>query len=968
MVSTITCLNATQMTSTGSKPAVAKLALIFALLACWPQLAKCDEANEQLFVRRIATILESKCQGCHGQSKDSLEGGLDLTNLKGAEQGGDSGANAIVRYRPKDSPIYLAASRISDKWSAMPPKEADRLTDQELTWLSDWILGGADWPNPVRAAEIGKKYEAAWSREDGLALKTSGGLSEAWNARRYKPETLWAYQPVRKPDLKLPASAAIDALIDQRRPEQLAAAPAAEAATLIRRVSFDLTGLPPTPQQIDKFVLLYQQDAELALKSLVDHLLESPHYGERMASHWLDVTRYADSSGFANDYHRGNAWRYRDYVVRAFNSDKPFDQFVREQIAGDEIDDQNPGMLIATGFLRMGPWELTGMEVAKIARQRFLDDVTNSVGETFLAHSLQCARCHDHKFDPIPTRDYYSIQAVFSATQLTERTADFLPSENVQGFEEQKYLEATFRDHQQTLEELDQQLLKNAQQWFMDQKIDATKWNAATQQAIQSVANRRNAKKNYSDIFATARNLLSKSGEAEESYPPKFVGFTPEQYGRERVARKGLERQRWELDRYQPVALSVYNGKTHTATSITSPVRLPEQPMGQGELEQTSILAGGDPFSPLEKVLPGILSVISDSVPASIPESVHGRRLALANWIAHPNNGLTTRAIVNRVWMWHFGQPIAGNPNNFGSTGQQPTHPELLDYLASRFVENGWSIKSLHRDILLSQTYRRSTNHPDPERLKKLDPLGTSYSAFKPRRLSAEELRDAMLFVSGELNLEIGGIPIRPEINSEVALQPRQVMGTFAEAWVPNPKPAQRNRRTIYALKLRGLSDPALEVMNAPSPDFSCERRESTLITPQVFSLFNSQSSQSRALALAARILRETDAESQAIQRSFQLCFGRLPDSRELRQCMDHWQELTLVQATLKPESNKPPTSVVREAIEENTGERFTFIEQLYSNADYVADLQPADCDAQTRAFADLCLVLLNANEFIYVY
>ena len=269
-----------------------------------------------------------------------------------------------------------------------------------------------------------------------------------------------------------------------------------------------------------------------------------------MARHWLDVVRYADSSGFANDYERGNAWRYRDYVVRSFNADKPFDQFIVEQIAGDEMEPNNPEKLIATGFLRMGPWELTGMEVAKVARQRFLDDVTNSVGETFLAHSLQCARCHDHKFDPVPTHDYYSIQACFATTQLTEREAPFLKSENTSGFEEKKYLEARRAEHLAVLKALDDKLLQNAAKWFAEKKIDPAKWNAAVAQAKQGGG--KNAKKGFSDVFGAARQILTKQGVPEDQYPPKLVGFEPQDFGNERVARKGLERLKWEMERYAP--------------------------------------------------------------------------------------------------------------------------------------------------------------------------------------------------------------------------------------------------------------------------------------------------------------------------------------------------------------------------------------------------------------------------------
>jgi hypothetical protein len=379
-------------------------------------------------------------------------------------------------------------------------------------------------------------------------------------------------------------------------------------------------------------------------------------------------------------------------------------------------------------------------------------------------------------------------------------------------------------------------------------------------------------------------------------------------------------------------------------------------------------LIGGDPFTEGTKVKPGVLSVLGAIQQLAIPESIEGRRLALAEWVASKNNPLTTRTIVNRVWMWHFGEPIAGNPNNFGSTGKKPTHPELLDWLAATLVEQKWSLKALHRTIMTSEAYRRSSKHPDNESLREKDPTGTSYAVFKPRRLSAEELRDAMLAASGELNPKLGGIPNRPEINLEAALQPRQVMGTFAAAWTPNPKPEQRNRRSIYALKLRGLSDPAMEVFNSPAPDFSCERREASVVSPQVFAMFNGKAIHVRALALAHRVIKETQDDKEAIARCFELAFGRVANSEEIALCLEHWCDIESSMGDEPHVKSKPPLEVRREAVEENTGERFSFNEKLHAYADYVPDLQGSDVSPHTRALADVCLSLFNANEFAYVY
>ncbi len=970
-----------------------------------PSSSAADSA-EVLFVQRVWPLLQQKCLPCHGDDPAKIKGGLDLRTRASALEGGDSDQPAFVAAQPDRSPLYLATLRDHADWEPMPPKEPDQLSAAQIDWLRQWIVGGAPWPDAARQKQLAAVHAEKNPADDGVTMPTSGGLSADWTNRRYAPAGMWAYQPVKKPAIPsafTPAAPAaanpIDAFLAARRPPGLVTAPAADARTFIRRATFDLTGLPPTPDEVAAFERAAFENPKSAIENLADRLLASPHYGERMAQHWLDVVRYADSSGFANDYERGNAWRYRDYVVRSFNTDLPYDRFIREQIAGDELADSSPPsppnaqpsaptsppssphtpaaalnsppspphseLLIATGFLRMGPWELTGMEVAKVARQRFLDDVTNAVGETFLAHSLQCARCHDHKFDPVPTRDYYALQAVFATTQLSERPTPFLPVENTAGFEEAAYLEPRRADYVATLQRLDVQLLAAAEKWFVDQKLDPAKWSAAVTQA--RTQERATKRRDFEGIFNAARAILTRQKIPEEQFPPKLVGFSPEDYGNERVARKGLERLRWELERYEPFALAVYNGRTPDVKSVNAPLRMPPTRLTVGELEETCILTGGDPFTPGEKVAPGVLSVLGALQKTPVPTTIEGRRRALAEWIADPANPLTTRTFVNRVWLWHFGRPLAGNPNNFGSTGQKPTHPELLDWLAATFVEQGWSLKALHRAIMTSEAYARSATHPDRAALAALDPTGTSYAVFAPRRLTAEELRDAQLAATGELNRTLGGIPNRPEMNLEAALQPRQVMGTFASAWVPNPLPAQRHRRSLYALKLRGLPDPAMEVFNQPTPDFSCERRDAATITPQVFSLFNSAASHARALALAARAVRETNSDSAALTRCFTLALARPPTAAELAACLAHWNEVATLHTASPPPPVLPPRAVRRDAVEENTGEKFSFQETLHASADFVPDLAPADVPLRTRALADVCLALFNTNEFAYV-
>ena len=427
-----------------------------------------DELSEveKLFALKVQPVFRTKCFACHGEEPNELEGGFDLRTRASMMRGGESFGQAVVIPGDAESSyLYAMVRRVEDGYE-MPPKESERLTDDETTAIRDWIDGGAPWPADEQVAAI---YQ---NDAKGVVWKTRGGLSDDWTHRKYKSADLWAYQSIRPPnaqrliqerrnarhenadsrrssftDLSKAKQAAavednhVDAFIHAKmRQVGLAPAPPADRVTLIRRATFDLLGLPPTTGEVQRFTNDPQPD-EVAFADLVDRLLESPHYGEQWARHWLDVVRYADSSGFANDWERPNAWRYRDYVIRCFNQDKPYDEFVREQVAGDELyrraidaeENADPSLLIAAGFLRMGPWEHSGMSVAKITRQMFLDDVTDSVGQVFLAHALQCARCHDHKFDPIPTRDYYSMQAIFATTQFAEIDTQWLPEENLSG-------------------------------------------------------------------------------------------------------------------------------------------------------------------------------------------------------------------------------------------------------------------------------------------------------------------------------------------------------------------------------------------------------------------------------------------------------------------------------------------------------------------------------------------------------
>jgi hypothetical protein len=573
--------------------------------------------------------------------------------------------------------------------------------------------------------------------------------------------------------------------------------------------------------------------------------------------------------------------------------------------------------------------------------------VTNSVGQVFLSHPLACARCHDHKFDPIPTRDYYRLQAVFATTQFADRDAPFLDSENTAGMDaEREALEERVKRCEAMLESIRQKEEKAARAWYAERG------------------------RKYAP-----RQTLLQQGLPEDKIAPRHIGLTTADNGLERIARKNLTRFRWELDRYRPLAFSVYSGKTPPFRTHDRRITMPAKGKVKGTLEVVAILSGGDPFSPTQEVSPGVLSAACSQVDgavrnggAAIVDSIAGRRRNLADWIASPSNPLTARSIVNRIWQYHFGQGLAKTPNNFGATGGRPTHPALLDWLAVTLVQQGWSWKELHRLIMNSNAYCRRCEHPDMNDLIEKDPEQMAYAVFQPRRLAAEELRDSMLLVSGELNLERGGIPARPELNLEAALQPRQIMGTYAPAYQPSPLPAQRHRRSVYALKIRGLRDPFMEVFNQPGADMSCERREASNVTPQVFALFNAENSLDRSLAFAARLLEVSSADDEVVRHAFRGAYGREPNADELTASLAHWAEMTQRHELITFPKKEYPKTVEREAVDELSGEGFVFNEVLDVYERFVPDLKPSEVDARTRGLAELCLVLFNSNEFIYVY
>ncbi len=927
---------------------VAKI-LLLSIAGSASAVADAQQEGERLFSLKVRRVLSSKCFACHGEEPKKIKGEFDLTTREGLLKGGESGEPSMVPGKPLASPLYLATTRAHDEdWPAMPPKENDKLSMVQQALLKRWIELGAPWPN----AEVQVKYIAEERAKpvtsEGMLVETSGGLSDEWTYRRYKDENLWAFQPVKKPPVPKGAANPVDAFIG-RKLKAAGSAPALQAdfRTLVKRAYYDLTGLPPTPYQIYQFRLAWGRGANKAWSALIDKLLASPHYGERWGQHWLDVVRYADTGGYSNDYERSNAWRYRDYVIRAFNEDKPYNEFVIEQLAGDELWGQQPegkrnsALLVATSFLRMGPWDPAMVKVPE-ARQIFLDDVVNSVGQTFLSTTMRCFKCHDHKFDPLPTRDYYRMYAAFAGTQMAERHAPFLKKENLGRFTEQKtHVQGLLDFAREKTKELTGKREAAATEWFKKAGLEYVP-------------------------------LEERKSLPDEKKPPRHVGLDHMEQGRLKVREQ--DEWIWErrMERFQPMVQGVYNGPTPKNLNART-LRMPKK-VNKNWQPDSHIYMGGSLQAPGKKVGPGVLSATGIAVstagddPYLIADKLQGRRLALAKWIAHPKNPLTARSIVNRVWQHHFGKPIAGNPNNFGAKGGKPTHPELLDWLAADFVEHGWKFKRLHRVIMLSKTYRQSGRHPQLKKLQTEDADNDLFAFHLPRRLTAEELRDSLLKATVELNPAIGGLPVMPEINMEVALQPRMIQFSIAPAYQPSRTPDERNRRTIYAYRVRGQADPFLELFNQPNPNGSCEERDAAAVTPQAFTLLNSDVMSDRSIALAQRVETEMETLHFQVKRAVQLTFGRVPDKVEWESLKRYVLKMRAYHVKHPPEPVRYPTRITRSLVEELTGQPFEYEEILPVFNNYGPDKKPADVSANTRALADLCLLLFNSNEFIYVY
>lgn len=685
------------------------------------------------FESKIRPVLANKCYSCHGEEK--AKGGLRMDHIASILKGGDSGPG-LIRFDPEKSLLIEGVLRADPDFS-MPPKKVEALSKTEIADFRKWISIGAPWP----------KEEALTKKDGGFSAE-----DRAW----------WAIQPVTEPSVPVAsgkewARNEIDHFVSRKLAQNhLEPAPEASPLELVRRIYFDLHGLPPLPQQADEFVADYERNPDIALADLVDALLASPRYGERWGQQWLDLVRYAESDGYNQDAFRPGAKDYRNYVIGSFNEDKPYAQFVREQLAGDIIAPDDPSVLIGTSFLRQGIYEYNQHNV-RMHWDIIMTDLTNVTGEVFLGISIGCAQCHDHKFDPILQKDYFALQSFLSTTAWPTDIPLATTDEKTEFQSKQKLWEDATKGLRAEL-----QKLKSAQL--------ESKRKSEVKMYPQDIQDMYHKKPDLRGPFEKQMVMLV---QRQIDYQSSRINFN------KTLGSKPKELKEWNslneklkaFDHLKPTALPM--GFVATDISAT-----PVNTVMKKRSEEVV-------------VEPAFLTLLGQPAPAIKPtENNSGRRLALADWITSVENPLSTRVITNRIWQGHFGVGLVATPNDFGNLGEPPSHPELLDWLTKRFLNGGWKMKDMHRLILTSSTYRMTARKEPTPIESETDPANRLLWRFPPRRLSSGEVRDSMLVSSGEIRF--------PDND-----RPDSVSGTSPD-------------RSIYVKKLRNKPDPLLNSFDSP--------------------------------------------------------------------------------------------------------------------------------------------------------
>jgi hypothetical protein len=717
-------------------------------------------APDDFFEAKVRPVLVKNCFACHTSAQS---GGLRVDSREALLKGGNRGP-AIVSGDP-DKSLLMEVVRQEHARVKMPP--SGKLDDAEIADLGTWIRDGAKWPKgvePVPEYKLSAAQKSFWSFQPVKAGEPPAVTSLRWQGT------------------------AVDRFVFAKLSEK-GFVPAAKASklTLIRRATYDLTGLPPTPAEIDAFVA---DQSPKAFEKLVDRLLDSPAYGERWGRHWLDVVRYADTSGCNSDFPIPDAYRYRNWVINAFNRDMPFDEFLREQIAGDLLPSTNEAdrknKIVATGYLAISRRFGSGANEFHLT----IDDTIDNLGKGMLGLSVSCARCHDHKFDPIPTRDYYALYGIlnstkyaFPGTEVQPHPKDFVslgtPAQT-----------AALQKNQSAIFDLDKK--------YRELQLEKPKGNRPA-----------------ADIDKEMADLKAKVAELQKNAP-----------------------------------------KVEQAYAVS-----------EGTAANAPILRIGDPKSPGAVVPRNFLTVLGGQ---ALPKDEKGSgRLELANWIADAKNPLTARVMVNRIWEHHFGKGIVSTPNDFGFRGNAPTHPELLDYLTEKFVESGWSVKAMHRMIMLTEAYQMaSTWNP---KAGATDAKNELLWRFDRRRLDAEEIRDAMLSTSGALDLTpANGHPFPPEVEWKYT-QHRPFIAVY-----------ETNHRSVYLMQQRIKKQPFLETFDGADPNASTGSRPQSTTGLQALFMMNDPFAFDQADKLAVRVGMAYSTDAERVTYAFRLLYGRKPTAEEI--------------------------------------------------------------------------------------
>ncbi len=848
--------------------------------------------DERQLARQAVVILQARCAQCHGADKTS---GLDLRTREGLLDGGSRGP-AIKPGKAEQSLLYRF---IAGKEKPRMPL-GEELAEYQIELLKQWIDKGAVWPGDLKETATAHYISSKPITDE---------------QRNY-----WAFRKPIRPQIpsvkdRAWARTPIDAFVLAKLEEKgLQPSPRADKRTLIRRVTFDLTGLPPTPEEINAFIVDRSREA---YQKVVKRLLGSPRYGERWAQHWLDVVRFGETNGFELDVEREQAWRYRDYVVKSLNEDKPYDRFITEQIAGDEIAPDDFDLRVATGFLRAGPQHVVaGNQDLAVNRQEWLTEVMFGVGNGVMGLTIGCARCHDHKFDPIPQADFYRLQAFFAAAD----NHDFKRPAN----EQEQAHEAAVKAHKEKLKPLLDQIAAIEKPY--KERLTAQKRAKLETQYADALAKEEKLRTDEEKRLAKdAQRML------DVSWDELVASLSPG----DREKRAALRRQMHSIELYAPEPLP-------RALAVADKLN-PIPPM--------HVLKGGDPHRLGAEVQPAFLSVLSPNESSQAEEikpvqrgefKSMGRRLALARWLTQPDHPLTARVMMNRLWHYHFGRGIVATPNDFGRNGQQPTHPELLDWLATQFVSpedgRGWSLKRMHELMVLSSAYQQSSAVDGAK--AKVDPENRLLWRMNRLRLDAEAVRDSILAVAGSLTQLFGGPSIKAPLEPEVY----DLIFTEHEAdnlWPVHPDPRQHTRRSLYLVRKRNVRLPLLVAFDAPDLMSSCGARSVSVHALQSLTLMNSEFMLLQSRGLAERLFKETAGNERAmINRVYALALARNPKITELQ----------VTQNFLK--------------------EQIVIVRQRIARGEVVAKLKdlPKGVDAAVAAaWVDLCLATMNLNEFVYL-